>query len=650
MGGHGSTDPRRVSAAAIGLVLVAALVIGCSAAAPTSPPGSADPSSGAKGPASSGAGSSVAPTSGASTPAETPWQAELEDLQPDGTRSLDSALRLFAMAFGPIPGVGAPPAAPGTVGSASPALQVIQAHIDLLSADQRAAVQAAIEVHETHAPIRVTAGTAADRSGIVLASVHSTTRAPTPGTGDALAYSSSTFYADLQSQADRVATQAAQYYGAVPNVFVRIYDDANQALMTFVEQTPAGCDVFVNQATVEPDLWNGRRALSLDIVHCFEIVYLRTNDALRAPPPAWAWDGPAEYVLLECWPPSDQDQADWQRYFTMPDLSLFQRGEDAVGFFAQARHEHLDLATAFRSILADIDNPVRYAAVGAGTASFLDTWASGLARTYWSDAWGFDGPGLPGTDTARNAGQPLAVANGAIEAVDQEAYTNHLFAVHATADILEVDLAGHARLGDGTVDSTELGPGFFCTTDQGCGPCPDGSAPAIQPTRLAPESILAISGGTDGTTGTVSGHPLDEYCHTSPPPTLATGAVQVKDIRDIGGHQVTFVDMVSCDGPWGHWDGELYGIVNVSRHIQVFLGGGSGDATVTTTPTTATVPHGVISISGDVDVTIEHAGTTLVLSGTTNVVFVGANGPLPPDHNPFSVAYQVEPADPGRCP
>src|SRR5262245_22084850 len=78
------------------------------------------------GPTSTSASSSVASPHPQPSPVRTPWDAEVANLEPDGTRSLDTALRLMAMAFGPIPGVDAATAAPGTVDSASPAVRAIR--------------------------------------------------------------------------------------------------------------------------------------------------------------------------------------------------------------------------------------------------------------------------------------------------------------------------------------------------------------------------------------------------------------------------------------------------------------------------------------------------------------------------------------------
>src|SRR4051812_46772428 len=72
---------------------------------------------------------------------DTAWATELGNVSPTGERSLDSALRLFAMAYGPIPGVDAVPATSPRV-EGTLARRAIRGHYDELSSDQKAAVDA----------------------------------------------------------------------------------------------------------------------------------------------------------------------------------------------------------------------------------------------------------------------------------------------------------------------------------------------------------------------------------------------------------------------------------------------------------------------------------------------------------------------------
>ena len=75
------------------------------------------------------------------------------------------------------------------------------------------------------------------------------------------------------------------------------------------------------------------------------------------------------------------------------------------------------------------------------------------------------------------------------------------------------DVSGHARLGDTVaLQDYVLGSRSFCTKDGGCA-CPPGTAFAGNPpTPLSTETLLAVTGGPDGTTGTVTGHPIEDFC------------------------------------------------------------------------------------------------------------------------------------------
>jgi hypothetical protein len=225
--------------------------------------------------------------------------------------------------------------------------------------------------------------------------------------------------------------------------------------------------------------------------------------------------------MLEAWPVQEDDALYWATYLLLPDVPLFERAYDAYAYYAQAREAGVDLGSAFVAVLTDVDNPERFALAGTTSNEFLDKWASELirwARGDWGPDWMFLAPGPAGpTPTAPE--QAMSVANGSVEGLSQDAYSNHLFAMDSEADIVIVEAFGRARVGDGTVDEVIAGSAMFCTTDKGCGPCPDGSDPSIQPTPLSAVSILAVSGGTDGTNGTVSGHPLEEFCQPTPEPT-----------------------------------------------------------------------------------------------------------------------------------
>lgn len=471
-----------------------------------------------------GCGGADMPTASPSdAPALTPWQAQVLDLESDGTRSLQSALTLFAMAFGPVPGVTATTAEVGTVGSASPAVRAVNALRDQLTDEQRAAVDGYLAPSDDAITIDLSAAAArhvASLSGVVA-------QAGPPANDQP----EDPLERDLKQLGEQARRAAAPYFGEMPNapdgkpgLSIRLRNAPSEPYLTFFNPVfgPGGfekCDVHVNSAHATAGGQTGR-SLTLDVVHCFQSWRIASEQGFDGNVPAWAWEGPAEYVMLEAWPAQEDDILYWATYLRLPDVPLFERSYDAVGLYAQAREAGLSLGEVFVAVLTDVDNPERFALAGLTAGAFLDKWASELLRTQrgdWGPSWAFLGPGL-NSYQIQTPLQGISVTDGSVEAFAQGAYTNQLFAVTSAADIVMVDAFGRARVGDGTVDAVIPGNAVFCTTPKGCGPCPDGSNPSVHPTALSAESVLAISGASDGTNGTISGHPLEEFCQPSPSP------------------------------------------------------------------------------------------------------------------------------------
>jgi hypothetical protein len=334
------------------------------------------------------------------------------------------------------------------------------------------------------------------------------------------------FLRDLLQIAQQARRAAAPYFGEIPDptpsttgLSVRVIDSPDWNFLTlFVPTILPGkfdCKVFVNRAHAT-NVATTNRAMTLDIVHCYQSWRMGTDEGFDGTVPAWAWEGVAAYIMLEALPTQEDDFLYWATYLLLPDVSLFERSYDAMGVYAQAREAGVDLGPAFVSVLADVDNPERFALAGLASSAMLDKWASEHLRTRfgdWGPNWEFLGPGLYSYDI-KTAVQPMTVTNGSEEAFSQDAYSNFLFSVNSAADIVKVEAFGRVRIGDGSVDA--IGGGIYCTTAKGCGPCPDGSSPSVVPTPLASDWALAVSGGTDGANGFVSGHPLEEFCQKTP--------------------------------------------------------------------------------------------------------------------------------------
>jgi hypothetical protein len=291
-----------------------------------------------------------------------------------------------------------------------------------------------------------------------------------------------------------------------------------------------------------------------------------------------------------------------------------------------------------------------FAASGAASDGFLDSWASGLSRDpARGRAWDTTGPGI--TDDAATR-QQVTIANGDAAPVTAAAYTNALDALFISADLVHVSGSGHVRLSDGHLDTTELADDLFCVRSGGCA-CPDGSEPPVPPAPLRPDAVLAVTGGTAGSNATITGLALEDFCRRH------QGAVWVHVERaasNVAGNEVLagrVFDLVACDGPYGTWTGTLTaggirtGAGDVIAWTPVplrFTVEGTGVQTVhVTVPPT---PVDAFVISWELDISVD--GKTMSITGTgrgdygAGTVDVRLPAPL--------TGLPIEPAPPDRCP
>jgi len=463
----------------------------------------------------------------ASPAAVTPWQSELANVQPDGTRTLDSALKMMAMAFGPIPGVDAQTAKAGEVGSASPALRVVRDSTDQLTPEQQTAIAGYLTPPAEVQTIEL--GSAVDGPSAGLPGPFAAANLVVPAVYE------DPMIQDLKDIGTRASQRAAEYFGSIPlyedkpAVKISVSSWTDGPFMTFWVPVWDGgyhCYAYVNLPSAKLNRHAAYRYLAVDVAHCYQSYVLGTEQGYTRDVPGWAWEGPAYYVSSTMLPSDESDLIPWNRYLLQPDLRLFSRTYDAIGFYEQLAYMGVNLPAAMKAVLTDVDNPERFALAGATVNEFLDAWAPGIAQEPpWPHDWHFVGPSMdPFITKVKGAREPITVSNGSRKEVRQESYSNHLFATVSSADIVIFEFFGRVRVSDGTVDAIIRDSAAFCTTDKGCGPCPDGIYPAIDVSRLAPDSLVAVGGGTDGTNGTISGHPLEEFCPKTPRPSSPPSA------------------------------------------------------------------------------------------------------------------------------
>jgi hypothetical protein len=204
----------------------------------------------------------------------------------------------------------------------------------------------------------------------------------------------------------------------------------------------------------------------------------------------------------------------WELYLAHPQTDLRRRTYDAIGFYAHMAETGHSPWPAFRKMwVAGLTSDAAFAASGATDEGFLDSWAASTTRQSGLGlAWDTDGPGIT---TAAAPLRLLAVGKGPA-AVSAAAYTHSLYQLDVGTDLVRVNVSGHGRLSDGSVDTEIANASLFCTKQGGCS-CPDGGGPEIPPVPLhATGAVLALTGGPGGTKGTLQGLDLADICTAKP--------------------------------------------------------------------------------------------------------------------------------------
>lgn len=231
------------------------------------------------------------------------------------------------------------------------------------------------------------------------------------------------------------------------------------------------------------------------------------------------------------------DSADagyWVGWLAQPKLPLFKRAYDAVGFYALLDQAGISawsvLPAMLKSQLGGVNNVTAY---NAGTAparqEVLDEWGSSYERdSALGLDWDLTGPGIVSAGTY--GGPPIfnaTVANDGFLGVMAPAYAARDYHLTSAADVVEIAITGTSRLKDSaSFERVPNASGNYCTKQGGC-TCPPGSAyQGTTPPPLTGLVHLALTGGSQGATGIVTGLTLQQFCSkqkttTVPPVSLA---------------------------------------------------------------------------------------------------------------------------------
>ncbi|HEX6869504.1 MAG TPA: hypothetical protein VF163_00275, partial [Micromonosporaceae bacterium] len=271
------------------------------------------------------------------------WTAVLNEVRPDGTVSTQTALRAFAVAFGPLPGISAPAGDRGTVVSGSAALRWLVGHWADISAEQQAAAGrlvpelAGLQPVAAVTPQQAVIG-AAWREG------------PAPRRSD-------TFYTTLAQQlATQLGTKIGRPLGIPVTAKFGPMADAAAGAATGVYTASGGTSGNPGKCvvTVGPvgDRWDGDQLshmMAHEVWHCFEGAI--GGLAFYYHGPSWVIEGQAAWVGESLYPQGPYSADWWWHYLTKPQQQLFGRTYDALGFYAQLSSSGVDVWSALASML-----------------------------------------------------------------------------------------------------------------------------------------------------------------------------------------------------------------------------------------------------------------------------------------------------------
>ncbi len=436
----------------------------------------------------------------------TAWGRALAQIRPNGTFSRQAALDLFALAFGPLPGVHPPHGAASTISSGTLAIQAILPYRSQLTKAQRDAVG------------RFVPSAQSNKARTASLSIPGFTTDPglqATANNFISAYEAKLGYAlPLKVIAGKTTERETKSGGLIVQAFAMPLN----ALTGAGFGTKTECIIEVT-----PDgLASGSDKLGEDVAHevfhCFE--YALQGLTNWTTPPAWIEEALAEWAALTVDPIPYAAGGEWlTAYIRTEYLPLFERTYDAVGFWGDVQDATGSLWARIPDILRATDNESAFVLAGADTDRFLDLWGSSVVRASGASfAWQMLSPIQPpgfGALQPYIAGEIDGTGN-----VETPPYTTIVYVVRPgpSQELLHVVIQGHARLST-QYDYTDLQDSWFCMTSQPC-ECPKGTDGTVPPTRpLGTSSALALSGdpGT-GTKGYIASASLDEFCHPTGKP------------------------------------------------------------------------------------------------------------------------------------
>lgn len=473
---------------------------------------------------------SAVPQDGSLTPQaaadETQWQRVVAGMAPDGSVPLETALQAWVVAVGPLPGVAEPEGEPADDAQIESAIRWVLRHWDALTVEQRAAVQAFLDGDDQ----------ATAPHGIVLAAAEPR---PQPALEGPDTETLQEWTAAAQQARDRLRTLLGRPLRAAVNVEFRVttVKPGRTNLAFAIAQNAAGeyhrgpmktCHIWI------PPIGQGlggadvTAVIAHEMLHCYQYELTPVESVLAMPD--WIIEGPGAWAGEEIVANGETFGGSiipgnnfWNYWLRYPGIGLFERGYDAIGFYAHLKDEGVDvwklLDRMQKAMLKDSFSAYEVAFSAAKGEAAVDAWGPSLLRDVANaPLWDTRGPGMqfevttPVVETSVANNETLVGGVPPLAALplklDMQAQTVTFIAPAAR---------GKVRFSDGSEQNMADILGRPICTSGSC-ECPEGSYGAAH--SFVPGSsglaMVGLTGHTDGIELTIQGYSLDLTCQLAP--------------------------------------------------------------------------------------------------------------------------------------
>jgi hypothetical protein len=448
------------------------------------------------------------------------WQRTLEQVRPNGTMPRKTALDLFALTYGPLPGVKPPRVRkPGRGEEGTLAGRALLRIWSTLNAAQRSAAMRKLGF---------------TRVSVKRAPRRTAQPAPCPPASPSPTYGDSTFTPEprLQALAERWKDAFEDKLG-VRLGFCIVAGDTLQDFPA-ADGTPAAGDAWA----IDPDgTLNARGSIcrirvtpgsrrfffgaggfvtAHEVFHCFATQIVPDGTGYGD----WAWEGLAEWAAIRVVgrvPFRSVDDTLGEYFRSCSTRKLFARTYDGVGFFGHAEDVLGDLWPLVDDILRARSNSAAYESAGATNPIFLNSWASSALLKPFGPDWYQSSPTHIPEDAWCPPTPVYTTSSVGTRALTTASFEISDWTVHADRPLLHIAAGPWARLGNGVIDTTDLGDAWFCLVET-CR-CPEGQVGDPPPApRLDIPAYLALTGHTSGAAGQLKLVSLRNYCRDREPP------------------------------------------------------------------------------------------------------------------------------------